>query len=59
MNMVNVKFGGVALAIAALLLFCLGLGYGFSSSGQQLVLEAKETPVGTFTVRIGPNKTDV
>jgi hypothetical protein len=59
MNMVNVKFGGVALAIAALLLFFLGLGYGFGSSGQELVIEAKETPVGIFTVRIGPNKTEV
>jgi hypothetical protein len=56
----DIKLGVIALAITASLFFCLGLGFGFGSSGQEFVIEANGTPFGSLVVRVGlNNKTEI
>lgn len=45
------KFQFLPLTVAGCLAAGLGFGYGLTASGQPFVLEARDTPLGSFFLR--------
>lgn len=45
------RFDFIPLVIASSLAMGFGFGYGLAASGQPFVLEAHNTPIGSFTLR--------